>query len=161
MPGVDFVAVYVVRNGQNGHEVLQMLRAPDLYLGGVWAFPGGKVEPGEAPAAAALRELREETAIETQQIDAFSYLSHVETIFHPDWPELKHRASFCCRVAADVNVTINEEHTDFRWIGRRRFSRDVVWPGERRALAEIWREHLRPSPASALRLLSQIADRAT
>lgn len=43
---------------------LMQQRPHDKRHGGLWEFPGGKVEPGEHPAAALVRELAEELAIE-------------------------------------------------------------------------------------------------
>lgn len=45
-------------------QVLVQQRPLDTTLAGLWEFPGGKVEPGEQPEAALVRELREELAIE-------------------------------------------------------------------------------------------------
>jgi 8-oxo-dGTP diphosphatase len=46
-----------------GASILVARRADDAHLGGAWEFPGGKVEAGEEPLAAALRELREEAGL--------------------------------------------------------------------------------------------------
>jgi 8-oxo-dGTP diphosphatase len=43
---------------------LVALRRPDAHLPGLWEFPGGKCETDEAPAAAAIRELREECGVD-------------------------------------------------------------------------------------------------
>lgn len=46
-----------------GREVLLRPRAERGPLAGAWEFPGGKIEPGEEPLQAAIRELREETGL--------------------------------------------------------------------------------------------------
>ncbi len=46
-------------------RVLVQERPPHKHQGGKWEFPGGKVEAGEAPMNACVRELAEELAIET------------------------------------------------------------------------------------------------
>lgn len=48
-----------------GGEVLLSRRKTDAHLAGMWEFPGGKVEPGEDPRAALVRELDEELGITT------------------------------------------------------------------------------------------------
>ncbi|HEX8225535.1 MAG TPA: (deoxy)nucleoside triphosphate pyrophosphohydrolase [Allosphingosinicella sp.] len=45
-------------------RVLLQRRAPGRAMAGLWEFPGGKVEPGERPEAALVRELDEELGIE-------------------------------------------------------------------------------------------------
>ena len=44
-------------------RVLVQQRPPGQALAGLWEFPGGKVEPGEGPEDALVRELEEELAI--------------------------------------------------------------------------------------------------
>lgn len=46
-----------------GTEVLIARRPMSAIRGGLWELPGGKAEPGETPAAAAARELVEETGV--------------------------------------------------------------------------------------------------
>jgi 8-oxo-dGTP diphosphatase len=50
-----------------GEEVLLIRRGTPPRLG-EWSLPGGRIEPGEAVRAAALRELREETGVEARLI---------------------------------------------------------------------------------------------
>lgn len=55
------VAVGVVKNAAG--QVLISRRAPSLHQGGLWEFPGGKIEAGESAAQALHRELNEELDI--------------------------------------------------------------------------------------------------
>lgn len=59
-------------------EVLLAQRPPRKRLAGKWEFPGGKVEAGESPEAALIRELHEELGITVEPFDLepFWFLSH-------------------------------------------------------------------------------------
>ncbi|MEM1413813.1 MAG: (deoxy)nucleoside triphosphate pyrophosphohydrolase [Myxococcota bacterium] len=49
-----------------GDTVLVTQRLPKAHLEGAWEFPGGKLEPGEAPEAALVRECHEELGVEVR-----------------------------------------------------------------------------------------------
>ena len=65
-------------------RVLLTQRPQHKQLGGLWEFPGGKVEPGEAPEDALIRELKEELAVtvEPDALDPYAFASHAYPDFH-------------------------------------------------------------------------------
>ena len=65
-------------------RVLIAQRPPGKALAGLWEFPGGKVEAGERPEAALIRELREELgiAVEDACLAPLTFASHAYPDFH-------------------------------------------------------------------------------
>ena len=75
-------------------RVLLAQRPPGKPMAGLWEFPGGKLDPGETPEAALIRELREELAIDTVRscLAPIAFASHAYDDFHLLMP------LFACRV---------------------------------------------------------------
>ena len=65
-------------------RVLLAQRPEGKSLAGLWEFPGGKVDPGETPEAALIRELHEELGIETWNscLAPLTFASHSYDDFH-------------------------------------------------------------------------------
>ena len=91
-------------------EVLLAQRPEDKSMGGLWEFPGGKVDKGETPEFALMRELEEELGIETRPgcYHPIAFASHSYDDFHLLMP------LFACRKWLGEPKLI--EHQAFAWV---------------------------------------------
>jgi 8-oxo-dGTP diphosphatase len=94
--------------------VLFLRRAPGTFLGGHWELPGGTVEPGEDPAAAAVREAAEETGLRVRLAG--------ERARH-SWPDRTGKPVTVHAVCYDAHTELLSdfqlnpaEHDDHRWL---------------------------------------------
>ncbi|MFT6791787.1 MAG: 8-oxo-dGTP diphosphatase [Cellvibrionaceae bacterium] len=74
MSEIIHVAVGVLIN--SNREVLLAKRKKQAHQGGLWEFPGGKVEPGETVFSALKRELQEEVGITIRGAKSFLTIQH-------------------------------------------------------------------------------------
>jgi 8-oxo-dGTP diphosphatase len=91
-------------------RVLLARRPEGKKMAGLWEFPGGKVEPGETPEYALMRELREELGIETRPCcySPAAFASHSYEDFHLLMP------LFICRVW--TGIVTPHEGQEFKWV---------------------------------------------
>ena len=66
------------------NRVLIAQRPPGKQLGGLWEFPGGKIEAGERPERALVRELAEELGVTVKEecLAPLTFASHAYEDFH-------------------------------------------------------------------------------
>jgi A/G-specific adenine glycosylase len=77
VPHIDVVAAILCQN-----ELVLIARRPSKgLLGGLWEFPGGKLEEGESHAEALVREIREELGTEVTAIEKFGVYQHAYSHF--------------------------------------------------------------------------------
>ncbi len=77
IPHYDIAAGVVRHAGR----ILIARRRDDAMLGGLWELPGGKVEPGETPAQATAREIREEVGVEAAVGELVATVHHAYSHF--------------------------------------------------------------------------------
>lgn len=98
------VGAVIVQDGQ----ILCARRAQGSTLGGMWEFPGGKVEPSESPDEALAREVIEEldcTVNVGAKITTTSHAYDFGTV---------HLTTYCCSISSGQPQA--REHAELAWI---------------------------------------------
>jgi len=104
-PPIPVVCAVIEQDGR----VLLAQRPANKHLPLKWEFPGGKVEPGEDPAAAMVREIREELGCEVVIARALpAFIHDYQTVVIEMLP-------FVCTLAPNSNPPHPHEHLALAW----------------------------------------------
>jgi 8-oxo-dGTP diphosphatase len=98
-----------------------------------WTLPKGKVEPGETAAAAAVREVREETGCTARPLEFAGTVRYLVA----GVPKLV--LYWAMEAAETPPFVANDEVVEVAWLGPRAALRALHYPGERKLLARVVR----------------------
>ena len=121
----DVVAALIWENG----KFLACQRPAHKARGLLWEFVGGKVEMGETPEQALIRECREELAVTIAVQDVFMEVIH-------EYPDLTVRLIlFNARIAEGTPQML--EHNDIRWVKPDQIDEMEFCPADKEILEKI------------------------
>ncbi len=116
------VAAVLRENPDGSPEVLAAWRSRASVRGGVWEFPGGKIEANESAAQAARRETHEELGVDIEIVRSIG----VAEDYDPTQPR-EHHVTVELMLAHSINGDPSEPGRTWRWIPVRELD-SYAWP---------------------------------
>ena len=118
----------------DGDKFLACQRPAHKKRGLLWEFVGGKVEPGESPEEALVRECREELDVEVEVGEVFMDLVH-------EYPDITvNLVLFNAKIAAGEPKML--EHNDIKWMHPSEIPGYEFCPADKDILAEIMKKYV-------------------
>jgi 8-oxo-dGTP pyrophosphatase MutT (NUDIX family) len=130
---VGTIDVYLISPRANGWRILTLQRARTTRCPLAWETVHGRIEPGEEPEEAAVREVREETGLEVQRL----YNVCVQPFYLHKTHTVELAVVFAAFVDPAAEIALGEEHVQAEWLVPDRALERFVWPRERAALRDI------------------------
>ncbi|SES16465.1 NUDIX domain-containing protein [Corynebacterium cystitidis] len=119
---------------QAGNQVLLQHRAEWTANGGTWALPGGARDSHETPVEAALREAKEETALDQDLVRVTGALITAGP-FASGWSYTTVTAR--TRNDEQIPLTANEESLELRWVDLENINELPLLPAFERSLKQV------------------------
>lgn len=116
---------------------------------GYWCHVAGKIEQAELAWQALLRELKEETELPAAQLYNADFL---QQFYYPPTDQIFIATGFVVYCEPGRKVTLNNEHTDYRWCSLEEALKLVPFPNQRKFYEHVWQYFISQSPSSHLRI---------
>ena len=130
---VGVVDVYVLRTYREEWLVLSLQRSAMTRCPSSWETVHGRIEPGERPEEAALREVREETGLAVDRL----YSITCQPFYLHSAGVVQMAVVFAAFVREPGDVALGEEHARHEWLTMAAAASRFTWPREREALSHI------------------------
>jgi 8-oxo-dGTP pyrophosphatase MutT (NUDIX family) len=130
---VGTVEVHVVALDRGEWSVLALQRAADTRCPGSWEVVHGRIEDGEEPEDAAVREVREETGLEVRRL----YNVRVQPFYLHRTHTVEVSVVFAAFVDPRAELTLGPEHMRAEWLSAGAALERLFWPAERTSLREL------------------------
>ena len=130
---VGTIDVYVIRALRPEWRVLVVQRSLTTRCPGAWETVHGRIEAGERPEDAAVREVREETGLAVARL----YNVTVQPFYLHKSATVQLAVVFAAFVDEPATVALGDEHQRFEWLPPAAARERFAWPREKVALDEI------------------------
>ena len=128
------IDAYIYRDSSKDIEFLILQRAKNKIYAGQWRMVGGKVKENEDYAQAALREIQEEIQLTPS---FFWVVPSVNTFFEAKTNQVLHIPVFAAKAPDSFSPSLDDEHTQYKWISVSQISAHIFWPEQQRLMKMI------------------------
>ncbi len=130
---VGTVDVYLVALDAGAWRVLVLQRSRQTRCPGAWETVHGRIEPGEEPEHAAVREVSEETGLRIERL----YNVTVQPFYLHKSHTVEMAVVFAAFVDPSAPVVIGTEHQGYEWLSAEDALARFFWPREKEALQHV------------------------
>jgi dATP pyrophosphohydrolase len=131
---VRVVDCYVYLKTDNDLNFLLLKRNKNKIYEHLWQGVAGKIEEGETPPEAAIRELKEETGLDP--VNMF-VADHVSRFYEVHGDRVNIVPVFGIE-AGSTEVTLSDEHIDFKWVNIKDALNTLVWNGQKEGIQTVY-----------------------
>jgi dATP pyrophosphohydrolase len=139
------VCAYIILRNPDDPKFL-LLKRKSKYMHGLWGQVAGKIEDGENPVEAILREIREETGKRPQALYSADI---VEIFYEPTLNFIEIIPVFVAELSGQ-DIVLSNEHSEFKWVTPAEAKRILSFPQQRFSVDTIVREFIEKEPPSQL-----------